>query len=521
MNELTDLLLNRPLGDMTARWLMFFLFYTHLLLILILIGTAVIGVHHFLHSYWTKKNFEHRWDKKVLKKFIIPKALGVALGTLVLLVVQLYYAVPFYTSIAIFAPFWLAVIVMMIFGFLMIDGTSHKMDVHPIASLIFGVLGLLQILAVPAVFVLVLITVENSDQWIGMARRGFVLNGELTLHWLSRYLHVIGASLVFGAAFHYVMTAEHHEYRQRILVRWFIIGLILQVVSGGALTLTLQDWIDLWALVPLVLGIAAAGVLVWILYFRGATGQVPHLGLASMVLLPFLLGGMLLTRQYIQQQKVLPLLQRLEVNAEQYRARLEDLRMQQVAAYEQELQVVRDDGATIFARSCAFCHGRTGMGDGQERGNVRVPPERLAQIRANPEYIRTRLREGVPGTAMPYFTIYEENRFNMIHNYLGEAFGIYRSPDDVPVALSGQILFEGKTFYYRNCVLCHGMEGAGGDYTRELSPQPPDLRAFSPQPVRAMEVITQGYRGTAMPSFAHLPIEVRWALVEQVLSLRR
>lgn len=61
------------------------------------------------------------------------------LGVGVLLVIQVYFTMPFYIAICLFAPFWLGVIVVMILGFFFVDGISHKMQVHPIASLVFGI----------------------------------------------------------------------------------------------------------------------------------------------------------------------------------------------------------------------------------------------------------------------------------------------------------------------------------------------------------------------------------------------
>lgn len=91
MSELTDRLLSPLLADSWGRILLFLTFPFHFVFVLILIGTDIIGNDHFLHSFRSHENFEHRWDKKVLRKFIIPKTLAVVLGVGALLVMQLAY----------------------------------------------------------------------------------------------------------------------------------------------------------------------------------------------------------------------------------------------------------------------------------------------------------------------------------------------------------------------------------------------------------------------------------------------
>lgn len=521
MSDLSDMLLLRPVQDAWARWMLFLLFYLHLLFILMLIGTAIIGVHHFLHSFWTGEKFEERWDKKMLKKFIIPKAIGVALGTILLVTIQTYYAVPFYTATSMFAPYWLAAIPIMIFGFFFIDGISHKLEVHPYMSLVLGLIGLLLVLIIPGIFVVVLVTTEDSAQWIAIAQRGFRLPMPLSVHWFFRYLHIIGAGIVFGAAFQYLATTEGHEHRKHILVRWMVIGLLAQFVIGGLLALTLQQWIDLWTILPLLLGILCAVVLVWLLFHRWGKPGIHHLGMSGVLLLPILLFGMLFARQMIQQQKVIPLIAKLDANAQQWRDRLDPLMPQQLASYQDQIREVRDNGATIYERSCSFCHGRTGLGDGQERGHLITPPERLAYVRADPRYIYRILTTGVPGTAMPYFTIYESPRLEALMKYLGQTWDIYSPPGSIPAAASPENTAEAQRYFNGTCSRCHGLDGSGnGEYAEGLAPPPPDFRWYSLEPQRTFEVLFEGYPGTAMPSFRRLPEEVRWGLVQHVRSLR-
>jgi hypothetical protein len=58
------------------------------------------------------------------------------------------------------------------------------------------------------------------------------------------------------------------------------------------------------------------------------------------------------------------------------------------------------------------------------------------------------------------------------------------------------------------------------DVSKDLRPQPPDFTAFSLQPQWSFNVITNGYRGTAMPGYGSLPEGVRWGLVKVVQEKR-
>lgn len=88
----------------------------------------------------------------------------------------------------------------------------------------------------------------------------------------------------------------------------------------------------------------------------------------------------------------------------------------------------------------------------------------------------------------------------------------------------------GKRVYEVQCAACHGPGGRGdGEAAYLLYPKPRDLVAASYRLVSTWErvptdddlfrTITRGMPGSAMPSWAHLPEEERWALVHYVKSL--
>ena len=89
-----------------------------------------------------------------------------------------------------------------------------------------------------------------------------------------------------------------------------------------------------------------------------------------------------------------------------------------------------------------------------------------------------------------------------------------------PVPLAPQSapdLVRGAALYQEQCAACHGATGAGdGPNARGLDPPPivfVDRERASHRSLFGLyQVIDQGLDGTAMPSFAHLPSDDRWAL---------
>lgn len=88
----------------------------------------------------------------------------------------------------------------------------------------------------------------------------------------------------------------------------------------------------------------------------------------------------------------------------------------------------------------------------------------------------------------------------------------------VPLAPSGPPdIMRGAALYAQNCASCHGIRGNGrGPAAAGLDPAPIDFTDESRARQRSLfalyQVIDQGLDGTAMPSFAHLTPDDRWAL---------
>ncbi|MCB2226026.1 MAG: cytochrome c [Desulfarculaceae bacterium] len=517
MNNLHDLLLAKPFGDGAMELLLFGSFALHLLFVLLMLGTAMIAVFFFAHSWLTGYRFELRWDKRVLRIHLALKSLAVVLGVAPLLIIQVLWSVPFLTAAALLAPYWLGLLVLMITAFLSLDTIGHKIEVRPVRHLIFGVLGLAALMAVPAVFTAVLTLMENPDKWARVAARGLAEEPVLVFHWLMRYLHILGAAALFGGAFHFFFSTKGAEDRHYHLSHWMVVAVLFQVVVGVLLLGSLLDRLTPAIIAAVSVGVAAAMVLVGLAFYRGSEAREGRMKIA-LVLLPIILVSMLLARQFLQHQAVAPVQATLEARAQTQRALLAPWKASALQGFQAHLATVYDDGETIYANSCAFCHGDGGGGDGPEAASLIIPPERINAVRAQRSYLYQVVARGIPGSGMPYFTVFDRAKLERLLDYMNRQFGMVSPP---PAQTHASDPAAAARVFAGTCATCHGTNGKGSAFGRGLRPAPPDLTRYGLTPERAFAVISNGYDGTVMQPFAQLPEATRWGLVSLVQKLRR
>lgn len=126
------------------------------------------------------------------------------------------------------------------------------------------------------------------------------------------------------------------------------------------------------------------------------------------------------------------------------------------------------DGATIYGTFCASCHGPHGEG-------MRYPGMSAFPAIGNPDFLRIAsdefltetVRRGRPGRRMPAWGEKEGGlRFEEIRNvvlYLREMGGVSFEGDPLPRRWVQADAGLGKTLYRKNCSLCHGDLGQGGE----------------------------------------------------------
>jgi mono/diheme cytochrome c family protein len=520
MNGFPDLLLSLPIPRAWLQGLLFAGFFFHLLFVLLLLGTALLAVFYSIKDELEESPGDTAWSRRILRTFMAHKSIAVVLGVAPLLLIQLGHAVPFFNATSLFAPRWLLIIVFLIPVSLIFDSLAHHAPVRRGPHIALAVVALVLLLNIPANFVGVLVAAEQSASWGDMIRSGYRLAGPLMLHGLLRYLHVLAAAVIFGALFHYIFTAGRDGAKRSKLLNWMLFGVMSQAVIGPMLSLTLVLKLDRVSLVLLLFGLLALAGFIRILVGAGGGAKELNLRVSVSFLLVILL-FMLLVRQHQQDRAFAPVERRAGEAARRYASLLEPYREAAVGRYRDDLETVYDNGVTIYGKSCAFCHSTNGDGDGPEAGNLSVPPEAVADIRAARPYVHNILTAGIAGSAMPYFTVFTRPKLEMLIDLMNERWRILDAPpavEGVPPADKE----EAERVYGQVCAGCHGRDGRPTQSALKFKPPPPDFAQYSLLPGRALRVMSEGYHGTVMGPFGQaLKPEVRTALVQVLYDLRR
>lgn len=520
MTSLHDILLPLPVPREFARPLLFGVFSIHLLFVLLMLGTAILAMVYFLEALWHKRLGELRWDKKVLRMFLMHKSLAVVFGVGPLLLIQVAFSIPFFSAIAFFSPFWLLIIVFLILAFLSLDSLGHRIETHRYLHLFFGIVALILLLCVPGFFVAVLVAAENPDKWINILKTGFGFDWRISVHWVARYLHVLGASIVFAAAFHYFFTSPKYDISHRpALIKWMVGGLLFQVVVGFALYLSLLIKPDILTITYMCTGIILAAIMIWLGALTLQAGRTLNY-LVAIPLLLFLLASMLLTRQRSQDRAFAGIMSEVSKSADEYNEKLVSYQSVALNHFKSQMNVIYNSGPTIYAQSCSFCHGSEANGIGPEASELKIPSEDLSAVRASETYLLKILKTGVDETAMPRFTYYDEYQQESVLKYLNDKYHIFSMPATGTFKITDKEHEQGLEEWKNTCSQCHGINGEISKLGFGFKPPPPDFREYSLTPDRILEVITSGYSGTEMPSFSNLPQSTRQALVEIVIEKR-
>jgi len=163
------------------------------------------------------------------------------------------------------------------------------------------------------------------------------------------------------------------------------------------------------------------------------------------------------------------------------------------------------NGAKLYARNCAACHGEKGT------GSIGVPlalPSFQASI--SDDYLRKTIHLGRPGRVMPTFSNLKEDEIEAIVGYVrtwnkGPAV-IYSSK---PVQGNPS---HGKQLFQQYCAACHGANGEGAKGTGVTFSRPRDLPIMAPAlhnpgflaaapDAMIKATLMKGRQGTPMRSF--------------------
>lgn len=163
------------------------------------------------------------------------------------------------------------------------------------------------------------------------------------------------------------------------------------------------------------------------------------------------------------------------------------------------------DGAKLYARNCAACHGENG------NGGIGVPLAlRSFQAGISDDYLRKTIRQGRPGRVMPAFSLLDASEIDAIVRHVrgwnkgpSATFSEQRVKGD-PV--------RGKQLFAQYCAACHGADGEGGKGTGVTFSRPRDLPIMAPalhnpgflaaaSDAMIKATLMRGREGTPMVSF--------------------
>ena len=166
-----------------------------------------------------------------------------------------------------------------------------------------------------------------------------------------------------------------------------------------------------------------------------------------------------------------------------------------------------NEGAAIYKKHCAVCHGDRGDGNTRVRRGLSPPPRNFTTAHAREELSRERMITSVtygrPGTAMVAFGgRLSAGQVENVVDYIRATFMTGKAGPARP-----RRLVLGEEIYTRHCAVCHGDKGSGAMWT-QASLNPPPRNFTAPETAaeltreRMITSVTYGRPGTAMMSFA-------------------
>jgi high-affinity iron transporter len=175
------------------------------------------------------------------------------------------------------------------------------------------------------------------------------------------------------------------------------------------------------------------------------------------------------------------------------------------------------EGRAIYDKSCASCHGASGLGDGPAGVALHPAPPAIGTAAhmngVTPALMYRIISVGIAGTPMASYsgTLTPEQRWNVV--------GYVNS-----LRTTRPQLLEGEGLFTQRCASCHGVAGAGdGALARSLTKLPPEIGSVAWQVERSDEeiaaLVKQGIPGSAMPPSGDLTPAQAASVVAYVRTL--
>ena len=163
------------------------------------------------------------------------------------------------------------------------------------------------------------------------------------------------------------------------------------------------------------------------------------------------------------------------------------------------------DGAKLYSKNCAVCHGQSG------NGGIGIPLALTSfQTSIDDGYLRRTIRYGRPGRVMPAFKALSDTEIDAIVQHLRSWHKGPRS-HFAKHHISGDPK-HGKQLFGQHCASCHGANGEGGKGTGVTFSRPRDLPIMAPAlhnpgflasatDSMIKTILVKGRAGTPMRSF--------------------
>ncbi len=142
------------------------------------------------------------------------------------------------------------------------------------------------------------------------------------------------------------------------------------------------------------------------------------------------------------------------------------------------------DGARLYVRYCAACHGDRGL------GGIGLPLSLPSfQASVDDTYLRKTIRLGRPGRIMPAFPRLRDNQIDALVRYIRHWSG--NQPVKLAAAGKPGNAARGARLFTGHCAICHGKNGIGGTGTGVTLSRPRN------QPIMAPALNNPGFLASA------------------------
>lgn len=174
--------------------------------------------------------------------------------------------------------------------------------------------------------------------------------------------------------------------------------------------------------------------------------------------------------------------------------------------------VYKSKGEIVWVRHCIVCHGADGKGNTDAAQEISPAPKDLTDPlnvtwAFKKDWLRLRIAEGVPGTAMPAWEkVLTPPEIEAVTEYVQRLSGADKITETQAHAAQ---IERGQRLYRARCSVCHGVDGKARTQVAGAV-EPPPQNLTDPKVVARLttagiaQVVTDGRGGTVMPAWGRV-----------------